>query len=418
MLGVYVCLGKNFANCRSDCRFVAKYLWCAALRPKLPDMKTQLRHVWRSYWAPMNQSASATRALMLTHLGNAFSIALVMALLTGFFTDKLTNLSWWLSEVVVTIFITVGITYPTLHALYRGIELALPAATAKRMSAWRDWHDWRDWRAGVFVSVVGISGALLGGAMALTLTGRMLHVDAWGFFAAQPQIARNFLLLTVLIMFINWLWVRLHTKRQAQKLQATESQLRLLQAQIEPHFLFNTLANVQSLMDHDTQRARLMLEAFTEYLRASLSQLRNSDCTLDDELAMAQSYLSLLQIRMDQRLRFVIEADNPARAAIVPPLLLQPLVENAIHHGLEPKIEGGQVCISASVKDGRLKICVDDDGLGLNAPRRGGRSGHGVALENIRTRLKTRYADNANLSLQPLPVGTRVCLNIPYNAKP
>jgi LytS/YehU family sensor histidine kinase len=171
-------------------------------------------------------------------------------------------------------------------------------------------------------------------------------------------------------------------------------------------------------MDHDTPRAKLILEAFTEYLRASLSQLRSADSTLGAELDMAQSYLLLLQIRMDERLRFVIEADEQARAAILPPLLLQPLVENAIHHGLEPKIEGGQVRISASVNDARLEICVNDDGLGLDVPPRVGRCGQGMALENIRARLKTRYADNAQLSLQPLPVGTRACLNIPYNAKP
>jgi sensor histidine kinase YesM len=235
---------------------------------------------------------------------------------------------------------------------------------------------------------------------------------------ATPNFVRNFLLIAAVLTAINWLWWSLQAKQQALKLQATESQLRLLQAQIEPHFLFNTLANVQSLMDHDTQRAKLMLEAFTEYLRASLSQWRSADSTLGAELDMAQSYLLLLQIRMDERLRFVIEANEQARGAVVPPLLLQPLVENAIHHGLEPKVEGGQVRISARVNDGRLQVCVDDDGLGLDAPRRAGRSGQGVALENIRARLKTRYADNAELSLQPLPVGARACLNIPYITTP
>jgi two-component sensor histidine kinase len=332
--------------------------------------------------------------------------------LTGFFSGNLANSSWWLSDVVAYLFITVCITYATLHALYRGIERALPAATINRMSAWRDW------RASLAFSALGISGVLLGGAMGLTLISLLLPVDAWGFIAGQPQIVRNFLLITVVITCIHWLWSSLHAKRQALKLQATESQLRLLQAQIEPHFLFNTLATVQSLMDHDTPRAKLMLEAFTEYLRTSLSQLRSADSTLGAELDMAQSYLLLLQIRMDERLRFVIEADDQARAAIIPPLLLQPLVENAIHHGLEPKVEGGQVHISATVNDARLEICVNDDGLGLDAPARVGRSGHGVALANIRARLKTRYADNAQLSLQPLPVGTRACLNIPYNAKP
>lgn len=376
-------------------------------------MKTQtpLRQAWRSFWVLKKQRSEATWARLLVGIGSALCVALVTVLVTGFFSGNLANSAWWLSDVVAYLFITVCITYATLHALYRGIERALPAAALNRMAAWRDW------RASLVFSALGISGVVLGGAMGMTLISLLLPVDAWGFLVGQPQVVRYFLAFTVVITGIHWLGSSLHAKRQALKLQATESQLRLLQAQIEPHFLFNTLANVQSLMDHDTQRARLMLEAFTEYLRASLSQLRNADSTLDAELDMAQSYLLLLQIRMDQRLQFAIEADAPARAAIVPPLLLQPLVENAIQHGLEPKIEGGQVRISASVQGDRLKICVDDDGLGLHAPRRGGRSGHGVALENIRARLKTRYADNADLSLLPLPVGTRVCLNLPYNAK-
>ncbi len=375
-------------------------------------IQTQLRQAWRSYWILKKHRSEATWARLLISIGSALIVALVTVLVTGFFTGNLTNSAWWSSDVVAYLFITVCITYATLHALYRGLERALPAATINRMSAWRDW------RASVVFSALGISGTLLGGAMGMTLISLLLPVDAWGFIAGQPKIVRNFLLITALITCIHWLWSRLHAKRQALKLQATESQLRLLQAQIEPHFLFNTLANVQSLMDHDTPRAKLMLEAFTDYLRASLSQLRSADSTLAAELDMAQSYLLLLQIRMDERLRFVIEADDQARAAIVPPLLLQPLVENAIRHGLEPKVEGGQVRISASVIDGRLQVCVDDDGLGLNAPRRVGRSGNGVGLANIRARLKTRYADNAELSLQPLPVGTRVCLNIPYSVTP
>jgi hypothetical protein len=383
-----------------------------ALRPKLPDMKTQtpLLHAWRSYWVLKKQRSEATCARLLISTGIAVAVALILLTLAGLFTGNLTERYWWSNGLPGYLFISLCISY-TIHGLYRSIELALPAAMINRIAAWRDW------RSGIFFSMVGISGTVLGGVIALSLLRLLLNVDVSGVLAT-PNFVRNFLLIAAVLTAINWLWWNLHAKRQALKLQATESQLRLLQAQIEPHFLFNTLANVQSLMDHDTQRAKLMLEAFTEYLRASLSQWRSADSTLGAELDMARSYLLLLQIRMDERLRFVIEADEQARAAIVPPLLLQPLVENAIHHGLEPKIEGGQVRISARVNDARLEVCVDDDGLGLNAPRRAGRSGQGVALENIRARLKTRYADNAELSLQPLPVGTRACLNIPYITTP
>ena len=121
---------------------------------------------------------------------------------------------------------------------------------------------------------------------------------------------------------------------------------------------------------------------------------------------------------MEERLTFNIQASAQARAAVLPTLLLQPLIENAIHHGLEPKIEGGHVHIRADVLLDRLEICVDDDGLGLDAPRRSGRTGNGMALANIRERLQTRYGSNASLSLIPQATGTRVIINLPYVAKP
>jgi len=211
----------------------------------------------------------------------------------------------------------------------------------------------------------------------------------------------------------NWFWWRLRLKQDRLLHQATEARLRLLQAQIEPHFLFNTLANVHSLMERDTPRARQMLETFTDYLRASLIQLRHTDTTLAVELEMIRSYLSLMQIRMEERLRFEIDASAEALAATLPTLLLQPLVENAIEHGLEPKVEGGRVCIRARVIDGRLDICVADDGLGVDAPRRIRRQGNGMALANIQERLRTRYGGNATLTLMPQAVGTQASLSLP-----
>jgi sensor histidine kinase YesM len=220
-------------------------------------------------------------------------------------------------------------------------------------------------------------------------------------------------LISVVITGLNWVWWRVRARRQALKLQATESQLRLLQAQIEPHFLFNTLANVQSLIDYDTPRAKAMLEAFTDYLRSSFNQLRRTDATLGAELDMAQSYLNLLQIRMMERLTFTLDVAPELRNAVLPPLLLQPLVENAIHHGLEPKVEGGHILISAVVRGANLDISVQDNGLGLDAPLRPGRAGQGIALANIRARLATRYAQRASLSLEQLPAGTRATIRIP-----
>jgi sensor histidine kinase YesM len=202
-------------------------------------------------------------------------------------------------------------------------------------------------------------------------------------------------------------------KRQALQLQAAEAQLRLLQAQMEPHFLFNTLANVQSLIDYDAARAKQMLEAFTDYLRASLGQLRRAESTVEEELEMASSYLQLLQIRMEERLAFRIEADDAVRAAHLPTLLLQPLVENAIRHGLEPKLEGGIVHIAARLQDGMLALSVEDNGLGDSTPKVRGKPSSGMALANLRQRLQTRYAGHASLELRLDGQGARAELLIP-----
>jgi len=254
----------------------------------------------------------------------------------------------------------------------------------------------------------------LGFAISLWVMSWALQIDAWRIFTLQNFSIPQFIVTSIVISVLVHLSSRWRWQRQQQRLKASEAQLRLLQAQIEPHFLFNTLANVQSLIDVDAPLAKRMLEAFTDYLRASLQQLRSDSCSLAQELDMAQSYLSLMQARMADRLAFRIEASEAARGARLPPLLLQPLIENAIHHGLEPKLEGGHIVIEASVAQGQLRLTVRDDGLGLDAPRRSGRRGHGMALANIRARLQSRYGERASLQLQAAEPGTQALLEIPY----
>jgi sensor histidine kinase YesM len=223
------------------------------------------------------------------------------------------------------------------------------------------------------------------------------------------------LLVSVLATLLFHLYFSARAREISAQARATEAQLRLLQAQIEPHFLFNTLANVVSLIDHDAPRAKQMLEAFTDYLRASLGRLRDDDSTLGHELDMAEAYLKLLQTRMDDRLHYRIDADAALRDMTLPPLVLQPLVENAIHHGLEPKIDGGNVQIVARREGNRLSVSVDDDGLGLDAAARTSRRGsNGLALANLRERLAARYGDDGSLALAPRATGgTSATLTIP-----
>ena len=176
-----------------------------------------------------------------------------------------------------------------------------------------------------------------------------------------------------------------------------EAKLRTLQAQIEPHFLYNTLANVVSLIGADPARARHMLERLIDFLRASLSASRAEHATLQGEVELARAYLDLLTVRMGARLRYVIDVDPACRDAVIAPMLIQPLVENAVMHGIEPKVDGGTIVVRARRRDGGVCIEVADDGVGLvpAAPRPGG----GVGMSNLRERLRTLHGNNAQVQL-------------------
>ena len=375
---------------------------------------TTLSQAWKTFLVFKKHHSAPLWARLLISTGIAIAISIALVTLAGFFTGKLDDLTWWMSVGPANLILSLCIAY-TIHALYRAAARLLPKSVMDRMAVEQAGNRSR---RGLFISMISVAGTVLGGAIGLSAITWLLGFDAWREVYVQPQTLRNFFVITILITVANSVLWRQRAKRQALQMQATESRLRLLQAQIEPHFLFNTLANVQSLMDGDMPRAKLMLETFTDYLRQSLGQLRHADSTLAAELEMAQCYLLLLQIRMGDRLRYAIDASVQARDAVLPPLLLQPLLENAIHHGLEPKIDGGAIRVTARVVDQQIEICVEDDGLGLSAPRRALHPGNGVALANIRERLKTRYGDSATLTLSALPSGTRVVLNLPYTASP
>src|SRR5450631_530000 len=182
--------------------------------------------------------------------------------------------------------------------------------------------------------------------------------------------------------------------------EATLANLRALQAQIEPHFLFNTLANVTSLIDPDPAKARRMLENFIRFLRSSLNATRSASTTLADEGELMAAYLDVLQIRMGERLRYEIDIPPGLHAFALPPMLLQPVVENAIHHGLEPKMDGGVVKVRARRVDGTVVIEISDSGAGFAEMTRGG-----VGLTNLRDRLRLLYGDRASLAIGESEVG-------------
>ncbi|SDF78267.1 MULTISPECIES: sensor histidine kinase [unclassified Duganella] len=197
-----------------------------------------------------------------------------------------------------------------------------------------------------------------------------------------------------------------------------EVRLRALQAQIEPHFLYNTLANVVSLIGPQPAKAQNMLERFIDYLRASLAASRSEEVTLASESTLIAAYLDVLAVRMGERLRYRIDLPDELRQFRIAPMLLQPVVENAIAHGLEPKVEGGEITLSARVEGEHVAIRISDTGVGLNenAPRK---PGGGVGLSNLRERLRSLYGSAAKVELlENQPCGMTVRLMLPLNASP
>lgn len=183
-------------------------------------------------------------------------------------------------------------------------------------------------------------------------------------------------------------------RRISSERAALEANLRLLQAQIEPHFLFNTLSNIHSLMDTHPQTAKAMLLDLNQYLRNTLAHSRNEESTLGRELEVVAAYLKIFKVRMGKRLNFGIDLPGALENTPFPPMLLQPLVENAVIHGLELSENGGRIDIRASNNDGRLRIEITDTGSGFSVG-----PGTGVGIANVRERLELLFGHAATLRL-------------------
>src|SRR5438477_1670136 len=191
--------------------------------------------------------------------------------------------------------------------------------------------------------------------------------------------------------------------------QVTEAKLSALQAQVEPHFLYNTLASVQALTEVDPQKASAMTAHLIQYLRNALPKMRDSVSTVGQEVELVRAYLNILQMRMGKRLAFEIDVPPELVDASFPPLMLPSLVENAIKHGLEPQREGGTVRIAAQADGERLRLIVADTGRGF-----GETLGSGVGLTNVRERLAGLYGDAARLTLEAnTPLGVKATIEVP-----
>lgn len=199
---------------------------------------------------------------------------------------------------------------------------------------------------------------------------------------------------------------------------AGEARLKLLQSQLEPHMLFNTLANLRALIATDPTAAQAMLDRLDGYLRATLGASRATMHPLSAEFERLDDYLALMAIRMGPRLAVGLDLPDALRALPVPPLILQPLVENAIRHGLEPRVEGGRMDVSAGRAGDRLVLTVRDSGAGFDAAAPAARSGS-FGLTQVRERIATAYGGRGRVEVRSAPgQGTTVRIDLPVPQEP
>lgn len=206
-------------------------------------------------------------------------------------------------------------------------------------------------------------------------------------------------------------------EQEMNRRQVTEARLAAMQAQVEPHFLFNTLASIDHLIETDPPRASRMQKSFIEFLRQSMPALREDQAirSLGRELAIVRAYLEILKVRMEERLQVEFNTPEGLLSAQFPPMMLQSLVENAIKHGLEPRPEGGLIQLRAEVVDGDLIVSVADTGVGFG---QAASTGSGVGLGNIRERLRLLYGQRASLAIRaPEKGGVLVAIRLPYQCE-
>jgi hypothetical protein len=277
-----------------------------------------------------------------------------------------------------------------------------------------------NWRLGiVFAGIVG--GYFFGNFMG-DLVCRVFNLYPAGPPPDKLADLRNSILLTAMAGVVGSFYfysvnrsAYLERKMTEARKHATEARLKLLETQLEPHMLFNTLANLRALIGVDPVRAQSMLDHMIAYLRATLDASRSTTHTLQAEFDRLRDYLELMSIRMGPRLVFTLELPDDLAQSPVPALLLQPLVENCIQHGLEPKLDGGRIVVSATRDGGQLLLEVTDTGVGPSGAPPG--PGKGFGMNQVRERLAALYGSDARIDFGCGPQGgARTVLRLPLEA--
>ena len=279
-------------------------------------------------------------------------------------------------------------------------------------------------RRALYTVTLGTALALSHVAMEMVSLG--LHTAAGGQPRAEPMSFFSYHLwhglLTAAVLFTVCVLIESDQASRAREIreahlheQVSRAQLQMLRMQLQPHFLFNTLNSISALVDDDARAGQRMIGRLSDFLRLTLSRAGQADVTLRDELQLVRTYLELEQTRFADRLSFDIDVEREAEGALVPSLILQPLVENAIKHGIQPALHGGTVTIRGGRESDWLVIDVLDDGVGL--PAHFDVNAHaGIGLANTRERLRHRFGQRQRFTIDPLvPAGTRITIHIPWH---
>ena len=282
------------------------------------------------------------------------------------------------------------------------------------------------WRSIMLVAV----GCTLGYGVGITLADAIFGHSNWPYYFSKPiRLVGDFGPVAVFCAIVaGFFYVRGQAREQRAQVAAathaaTLARLDMLQSQLEPHMLFNTLANLRALIAADPQRAQAMLDHLIAFLRATLNASRLAEHALADEFARVADYLALMQVRMGERLRARMTLPPELATIAVPPLLLQPLVENAIKHGLEPQRGPGELHVSAALDGATLVLAVVDSGRGLEASaaarmREPLEPGSGFGLVQVRERLQALHGDAATFVLTPRAEGgTRAEIRLPVHTR-
>lgn len=314
-----------------------------------------------------------------------------------------------ISDIYISILLCIGIAFVTYLArggeFSRQLIIVFGYGGVCNLISLLLRNYWPSWRTYTHFIIV-VSGTVIFGT---------LHAMLWSaWIPGESGLCQLFSLLGSALFFSTLMYYFFHNREKALRYESelkqvkllqvehdkalVTSQLQVLQSQIEPHFLFNTLANLQVLIDADPTKAKLLLERLTELLRISLKKSRREWIMLEDEIDLLDAYLGIQSMRLGDRLsyRFIID-ENVNTLWNIPPYMLQPLVENAVFHGIEPREEGGKITVCMTCKEERLLVEIKDNGVGFEGKSL--HKGNGVSLENIRQRLKALYGDKSYMSI-------------------